>query len=387
MRRIILSLVVLVGLLVLFGAVSRADLAIATRFDPVFRIVQIDKQCFILKPGESPSRDEKGNVIFPDARDRRAYPYGSRVMTIPGGGSTVKFSPASECVLGPGVTLVVGEDPKEPNIKVLKLEAGKIDVNLEKSIEVVTNSVMILTPSGAIVYATNFCSVAVQVSTTSDRAITKIMCNDGNIRVRHPDLFEVFLMSLEKGKEQGIEIVSSLDNNFIKVTDEKGTFGVKVRNPPDPEIDPNQPKDAIVDAQLEIFEGLPHEDGFKIWKVTPDTSVKFSQRKVDPGKILIVTILMATPDGAFQQEISYRYDTAKAQAVGVGEAQAPAQPAAAAAAGELGGLDALTAPKEGAKEAPKGEAGKAEAKAPAKADDKKPDAPKAKAKDDLLPIE
>jgi hypothetical protein len=296
----------------------------------------------------------------------------------------IKFSPETKALLRSGGNVLVGEDKQDPNIKVLTPESGKMEFTVERGVEDIKNSIHVVTPCRAVILATNYCMFTVEVKKTSDRAITTINCTDGNIRVKHDDLFEIYLMALEKGKEQGIEIVSSLDNNFIRVQNERGTFGIKVRNPPDPEVRPDQPNEAIVDQVLEIFEGLTHEEGYKIWKLLPDMSAKFSQRKVEPGSFLLVTSLLATPDGVFHQEISYRYDKGQGKAMAVGEVTAPTP---------IGGdLDPSKAAKADAAAAPKADAGAGDALKAApkadvpKADAPKADAPKAKAADDLLPL-
>ena len=323
-RTMFLAWVLAAGLVLteVSGQDSRSGTPLAFRFDPVFRIARVSGDVFVLRPGEKPTIDiETGREILPPVRDMRAYPYGTRIVSSTNGTGDVRFSRRqSEMTFGRRVEMVVDEDKEDARHKIVHLNAGRVAVSLQEGIEENSNAVTVKTP-GAFCAATNMSAFSVNVTQDEDKTLTDILASDGALRVYHPDLFEMNLIAIEKGRERGVRVISSPDGNFVDLRGMQGTFGVKVRDPKDPDdiaADElgmmgglggggfQELGGGLLAEEQELFEGLPHEEGYRIFKMTPDFNIKFSKRRIPRTDTLLVTILTITADGEIRDEITYK---------------------------------------------------------------------------------
>lgn len=303
------------------GQGGRVGVPLAHRFDPVFRITQITGDVFVLRPGEKPAIDaDTGREHLPPVRELRAYPYGTLIASSTNGTGVVRFSRFSEMGFGRNVEMIVDEAKEDARRKIVHLDAGRLDVKLQSGIEENGNDLTVHTPA-SFCSATNMSVFRVNVSQDEDKTLTDIQAVDGELRIYHPDLFEMYLVALEKGRELAVRVINSPDGNFVDLRGLQGTFGVKVRDPKD--MDDVEPgglgmtggfggrgfqglDDGFLTAQEEIYKGLPHEEGYRIFKMTPGFNIKFSKRRIPQTETLLVTILTITVDGEIKDEITYK---------------------------------------------------------------------------------
>ncbi len=281
----------------------------AFRFDPVFRLMQMRGSVMVQKPGEIPTKDLEGREVLPAALDRKAYPYGTRVVTGPDGQVNAFFNRISNCHIGPNSSVIFDEDRKDNRIKILRLEKGKLSIALEKGIEENGNRVTV-EAGAAFIDATNVCQFTVDLSQADDLNQALIYANEQNIRVYYPSLFEVILEAPERGREKAICVRGSLDNTFIRVVGVKGIYGLKVRNPKDPDKEEEEALKTVeeLNAEAKMLEELrltPPGEGYKYIRIEPGTSVKFNHRRHGPTQAHVVAMLVISPIGTKLEEITY----------------------------------------------------------------------------------
>ncbi len=308
MRRTFLLTSILLGACLATLAVAERRRP-AMRFDPVFRLVRLDGDVFVLRPNEQPVVDEEtGREILPWARDQRAYPYGTRIVTGQNSSGELRFSRYSDAEFGANATLVVDEDSEDPRRKVVHLESGRLLVELEEGIEATGNSVTVQTPA-ALCVATNMTRFEVEVSEdVIGRTVTAITAKDGELRVYHPELFEMYFVAYESATEYGVNVLNSPDGNFVDIVGRRNTFGVKVRDPgrPAPGDFDVLDWDDFPEQDVKDFVGLPDEADYRVFEVTPNFTLKFSKRRVLDDTTLLVTILGITSEGEIVEEITYQ---------------------------------------------------------------------------------
>ncbi len=315
-RSIVWTGIALVGFVLtdVAGQGLRSGTPLALRFDPVFRLVQLSGDVFVLRPGEEPRVDaETGREFLPPARDLRSYPFGTRMATSTNAGCRVRLSRFSEIEVQSETTLVLDEKKEDTRHKKLHLHTGRIEVKLEEGIEENSNALTVRT-AGAYATATNLSEFTVHVRHVDDRTVSDFVAHDGMLRVYHPELFEMYFVAVEKGRAFGVRVTNSPDGNFVDIRGLQGTFGVKVRDPLDPDDVP--PDDLFgmdtfggldgFEEEMEVFEGLSPEEGFRIIRVTPDYNVKFSKRRDLRTEALMVTILQIDAQGDIKDEITYQ---------------------------------------------------------------------------------
>ena len=345
---------------VLTPAVS--PLETAFRFDPVFRLYQFKGTCTVEKPGEIPMRDEQNREIYPSAVQRKAYPYGTRIRTGASSTAQIDFTKRSHFTMRNNTQVLVGEDPADPRIKMVRLESGSIEVLLEKGIEKNSNSVVIETPAAQCL-ATNRVEFTVEVRQEPDRYMTTVFATQDNISVVNPSLFNIYMNAPEKGREKGLTVSSTLDNNHISVSSIKGIFGMKVRNPKDVDAIENELL-ALQQANTEVAavqeaEGLTAEEGHRLIKLDPGATVKFSHRRhLYTDAHMVTTLIM--PAGTNRiEEITYNEvkqppaplpaageGAAPAEGAGTGAPAAAAAPAPAPLVPDAAVIPAVELPKE-----------------------------------------
>jgi hypothetical protein len=279
--------------------------SLALRFDPVLRLVSVSGQTFVLRPDEKPALDaESGQEYWPPAKNNRAYPYGTRIMTGNPASGLIKFSRFSEAEIGTNSLLTVDEEKEDARRKIIRLERGSLNVKMETGIEAHGNALTVLAPAIRCL-ASQYSVYNVAIRQQDDDTLTDFSLKGGDLALDHPTLFRMHLAATEKGVQQGVRVTSSPDGNFVNLTGLHGSFGVKVKNPPRDDGPPEEMAleagfgglAPVENAQEEIFEGLPHEEGYRIFKMTPGFTLKFSKRRTVPDNVLMVTILPIDASG------------------------------------------------------------------------------------------
>ncbi|MDI6775342.1 MAG: hypothetical protein QME60_08150 [Verrucomicrobiota bacterium] len=300
---------VLLLTVILAGSVVMAAVKTAQRFEPVFRLIQARGSVMVHKPGEAPTKDQHGNEVFPVAQDKKAYPFGTRVITGPDGSVDVYFTKHSRCEIGACASLIIGEDSKDKKTKIIRLEQGKVNIFLEKGIEENGNSLNV-EAGQVIVQATNLSQFAVEAALVDEISQAIVSCNDQIIKVFHPALFEALLECSEKGREKALSVGGSRDGSYARVVGIKGVFGMKVKNPKDPDKAEEEELKTVeeLNAEAKMAEELhlpSVEEGYKYIRMEPGTSVKFNHKRHGPTDAREVVLLVISPIGAKLEEITY----------------------------------------------------------------------------------
>jgi hypothetical protein len=225
---------------------------VAGRFDPLFRVQHIQGQCTITAPGKAAEA----------AATDRAYPYGSHIKTGRSSSMILILSDGNEVQVLSNADLAMTEDVKDPKIKIIKLNEGKVEVNLEPEFNK-ENGLNVETPvavCGAVA-----CKFSVDSRTEEDLKVILFGCTEGKINLKG-DHFAIE----EMGPDNLYSLSSSLDREFLRLKVVKGGAIITVKD------------DAGAPQNIELKVGCL----VKIW-----------ERRADVGNTRSVTIIITGPDG------------------------------------------------------------------------------------------
>jgi len=234
----------------------------AAPFQPLFQVFRVEGDCHVLPP-------DAQTFVPPEAG--RAYPFGTRVVTGPGGSLTVVLSKDNECAVAENTSLTVAEDADAPAQKILRIRSGKVSMSLEDNYEQI-NMLRVVTRCSTVICKTGGQS-AVDVSMEEDLKVVLVSCDKGELSARGPG-FEIPVID----KNDWVSISCSHDRGFVRIKNIKGDFGVTV-------------KDSQAAPRL-----VATEEGsvIKILRKTADTAGRD-----------IVTVLEVSPDGSVKQADTY----------------------------------------------------------------------------------
>ncbi len=233
---------------------------IAAPFEELFQIKNISGKCYVKVANTS---------RFVKAELNKAYPYGTSVKTDKKGSATIFFSKDNTCILKANTIVILSEE-KNKNNKIITLDKGNIDVNLDKEFHK-SNGLKVVTATGTCKAIGCVFSVA-QIS-KKDKKSTTYTCTKGKIGVSGDD-FEAPRLD----DQDVLAVTTTKDNTFTRI-----------------ELVKNDVKIIIKNAQGKAAEKKFAEGSvIKIWRHASES-----------GKDKIVTLLITDPEGALKEAITY----------------------------------------------------------------------------------
>ncbi len=233
----------------------------AAAFEQAFKLTKINGECNVMTP------DAK---VFAAAAEGKAYPYGSKIATGRKSSVIVEFSSGNICRVLASSVLVITEDAKDAKAKSIKLEEGRITVELEEKFH--ENNSLNVETAAAICGAIG-CKFTVSSTTENDLKVVVVTCDDGKLRIFGPD-FEIPLME----KDDAISISKAIEKDFVRIKNIKGSFNTNLKN--------SQGEPVTFDLKL----------GY---------SIKIYREVSPSGNNMLVYVLILTPEG--KTEATYAY--------------------------------------------------------------------------------
>lgn len=232
----------------------------AAPFEELFQIKDISGKCYI---------KTAGNSKFVKAEQNKAYPYGTSIKTDKKGSVTIIFSKDNSCVLKANTFIVLKEEANKKN-KIIELDSGNIDVNLDKEFHK-SNGLKVVTATGTC--KAIGCVFSVSQSSKRDINASTYDCKDGKISVIGDD----FNLPEMNGKDV-VSVTTKKDNSFTRIETVKGEAPVEIKN-----------ANAVSEVKKTTEGGV-----IKIWR-----------RASESGKDKIVTVLITDSEGALKEAITY----------------------------------------------------------------------------------
>ena len=183
--------------------------------EPVFKINKISGECTVKKPGDGTAQN---------AVEGQAYPYGSEVITGRKSSAVIVFSELNECRIMANTKMLMTEDLSNKKLKLIKLEKGQVDLNLEESFHEKTGNDLSVETAAAICGAIG-CKFSVQASSEADMKSAGVVVTDGKIFVKGLN-FNV--TSLDKDDAAVVSIAS--DQSYVSLKNVKGNFEVTIKD-------------------------------------------------------------------------------------------------------------------------------------------------------------
>ena len=243
-------------------------IAWAAPFEELFQLKNISGKCYV-----KTATDAK----FVKAEQNKAYPYGTAVKTAKKGSATIFLSKDNTCVLKANTSIVISEE-KNKNNKIIEVNSGNIDVDLDKEFHK-SNGLKIVTATGTC--KAIGCKFSVGVSSKKKKNSSTFDCEEGKIVISGDDYETEELNDGDK-----LAVTTTKDNSFTKIEIVKGDINVIIKD----------------------------DHGKKGVKKTKEGSViKIWRRSSESGKEKIVTVLITNPDGALQEAITYTVPIAKSE--------------------------------------------------------------------------
>jgi hypothetical protein len=183
----------------------------------------------------------------------------------------VELSAGNECRVLANADIVVAEDMRDSKLKVVKLNLGRVDVELEDGFEESGDKFQVETPT-AICGAIG-CKFGADTRSEQEMMISAFPVEKGKVRIFGAD-FEIPLVE----KDDLITVANSHDRTYIRIKNVKGSFDFTYRD------SSGNPK------TVELKEGSI----VKIWRRPSHADVS-----------VVVTILITLPNGTILDSVTY----------------------------------------------------------------------------------
>ena len=183
----------------------------AARFEKEFQLLKITGTC---------------EAKLPIARDLDAaiegklYPYGTTLKTGRNSSAILRLSSGNGCRVFAKTTIVITESPSSSKTKILKLDAGSVQVVLEPGFRK-NNELKVETPS-AICGAVG-CDFTVEYYLVGDLKTTIVTCVEGEVSIDKT----LFSLSGVTEDEQ-LTVAESPDGTFVRIKVVKGNVAAEV---------------------------------------------------------------------------------------------------------------------------------------------------------------
>ncbi len=233
----------------------------AAPFEELFQITNIKGKCMV---------KTANSKHYVKAEPNKAYPYGTMVKTDKKGSAVIVFSKDNTCKLNAKTVIKIAEEKANKKNKIIEVDKGNIDVNLEKSFHK-SNGLRVVTATGSC--NAIGCIFSVNANSKKDVNSASFKCSDGLIGVKGDDFN---IPKMKDGNE--ISVTTKKDNSFTILEIVKGDIPVELKNS-------NGKREAK--------------------KAKEGTIIKIWRRSSESGKEKIVTLLVTNPDGALQDAVTY----------------------------------------------------------------------------------
>ena len=250
------SLIVAVAFMMLAGSAQ------AVKFDPLFRVTSVNGDCTV-KP--------KGEKTFVAAESDRAYLYGTQIKTGRKSSIIIILADGNECQILANADLTMTQDVKNPKLKIIKLRAGRVDIDLDPEFENSGYGLQVET-------AAAICGVigskgSVDVRSDKDMSVTTLGIKEGKFWCKGSQ-FKIPIMDAD----DFISVAISVDREFTRLKNLKGSYTIDCNN------SAGEPQTLEVKLNAIV----------KIWA-----------RRADVGNNLTVTIIFTSPEGKVEQAFTY----------------------------------------------------------------------------------
>ena len=253
------------GFIVIFSALAAIGSDALASFEPLFRVVQVTGECSLQRPAESKSSP---------AEESKAYPYGTTIQTGLSSSLIVVLSDGNLCRVLANSNLVMDEGTPDKKLKIIRLNKGEVEVELEEDFNAEGNSLNVETATATCVASgSKFCVASKQAA---DLRIIDVRVIAGQIRV-HGDNFNAASL----GKDDRISLRSPADLGLLLIKTMKGEFDINIKD--------EDLQDMIVSA----------EEG---------TILKIWQSKVPHTDRHVVVVQVIGPDGKIIETVTAEYD-------------------------------------------------------------------------------
>lgn len=256
MKSVVIALVVASIMLVLTENTQ------ATKFDPLFRVTSVSGECTIMP---------KGDKTFVPVENGRAYHYGSQIKTGRKSSLIMLLADGNECQVLADADLVMAEDVNDSKLKIIKLKAGRVDIDLDPEFE--NSGYGLQVETAAAICGAIGTKGSVDVRSDKEMSVTTCGVKEGKFFAKGPEF-----MIPELDVEDLISIATSVDREFTRIKNLKGSYMINCKN----------------------SAGEPQTMEIKINAV-----VKIWQRRADVGNNLTVTIIFTSADGKVEQAFTY----------------------------------------------------------------------------------
>ncbi|MDD4871250.1 MAG: FecR domain-containing protein [Kiritimatiellae bacterium] len=233
----------------------------AAPFELAFKLTKILGECAVMAP------DAKE---FAAAVEGQAYPYGSKIKTGRKSSAIIEFSSGNLCRVLASTVLTVTENAKDKKAKTIKLDEGRIGVELEEKFH--ENNSLNVETAAAICGAIG-CKFTANSTIENDLKVVVFAWEEGKGKITGAD-FEIPLLE----KDDAVSISKAAEKDFIRIKNIKGAFNINLKNSQNEQVSP----------ELKL--------GY---------SVKI-YREISPnGANILVYTLILTPEG--KTDVTYAY--------------------------------------------------------------------------------
>lgn len=254
------SKVFLVAVSVFFLIASYSSVE-AGKFDPLFKVINVVGDCKV-------SSSEGGS--FAAVVENKAYPYGSHIKTGRNSSIIIVLSEGNEVQVLGNADLVMNEDTQDKKLKIIKLNEGQIEVNLEHEFSE-NNGLNVETATA--ICAAIACKFSIDVRTQDDMKVCIFGTKEGKVK-----LIGKHFTIPELDADDWVTLYSSFDREFLRLKVMKGGLSIEL-------------KDSSGNAQV-----IP---------LKLNSTIKIWSRRADVGNNVVVTILITSPDGKVEHTFTY----------------------------------------------------------------------------------
>ncbi len=236
---------------------------LAVQFDPMFCLVNLRGDCSVKAPD--------GNQ-FVEATEGKAYPYGSKVVAGTNSSALIVLSEGNVCRIMDNTMVSVDQDRKNKNKRMIFLDTGKLEVEIDDDISKSGNCLQIVTVTSISEPAGLKPKFLVESSDEEDLKVSLVTCKDGTLNV-----FGVgFDAAMSKGDV--LSATGSRDKRFVRLKNVKGGFDLAVKNT---------------------------EGKKEIRKTKPGSVAKIWRKKSEAANVLVIRLLLISPEGTLEDAITY----------------------------------------------------------------------------------
>ena len=256
MKSVTIALVMTATMLALTGSSE------ATKFDPLFRVTSVQGECTVMP---------KGDKAFVPVESGKAYHYGSQIKTGRKSSLIVLLADGNECQVLANAELVMAQDVKNAKMKIIKLKAGRVDIDLDPEFE--NSGYGLQVETAAAICGAIGTKGTVDVRSDKEMSVTTCGVKEGKFYAKGPQF-----MIPELDVDDLISIATSVDREFTRIKNLKGSYNINCKN------SAGEPQTMEVKLNAVV----------KIW-----------QRRTDIGNNLTVTIIFTSANGKVEQAFTY----------------------------------------------------------------------------------